>query len=211
MCNLKACKYDLPDIEIINSEDDYSFHVFIPDREYLVLGTSNKENISLNVDNVLNDNIPVMKRPSGGETVILTKNTLVVAISRKVVGLPSFKNLFKEFNGAILNSLKDLQFEKAEHRGISDLAINGKKILGSAMYKKRDRVLYHAVINFSESVDTIAHYISHPPKEPDYRGKRSHKEFVTSLVSEGFKYSLVELKNKMIENLTFEKLNFRLK
>lgn len=52
---------------------------------------------------------------------------------------------------------------------ISDIAIDGKKILGSSMYKRKDTLFYHAVLNFAVPASLIERYLRHPFKEPDYR------------------------------------------
>ena len=42
---------------------------------------------------------------------------------------------------------------------ISDIAIGDKKILGSSMYRKKNTIFYHAVLNVSESITEISKHL----------------------------------------------------
>ena len=199
---LEVRKYDLPDIDIFYDEDQASdFFLWVPDDFYVVLGNSNKPYQNLKEKNIQDDDITVYKRPSGGQTVILTPRTLVISLK---VTLEKFSNPsahFRYFNQKIIEALASLGVENLYYRGISDIAIADRKILGSSIYRRRNILFYHAVLNVSESVDTIDRYIKHPVKEPDYRFGRSHHEFVTSLHAEGYKLSMKQLRTTLAEFL----------
>ncbi|PLX09973.1 MAG: hypothetical protein C0594_05555 [Marinilabiliales bacterium] len=198
-------KYNLPDFDIFNNDQankNYSF--WIPDKKYLILGQSNKPEDSLFEEKVNEDNLTVYKRPSGGEAVILTKNTLVISI---VFTAENFENPGKYFsiaNGFIMNALRKLGISNIGQKGISDITIGNKKILGSSIYRRKDKIFYHAVLNVSESISQIAYYLKHPKKEPDYRKGRNHQEFVTSIRAEGFTFEIHEIisaiENEIISN-----------
>ncbi len=138
------------------------------------------------METVLQDGITVVKRPSGGETVILTPNTLVIAISFTTETLKNPKEYFYKINDSIIAVLAQQGIQNLLQKGISDIAIGEKKILGSSIYRRPNRVFYHAVLNVAEDIANIAKYIRHPAKEPDYRKGRPHGEFVTSIHAEGY-------------------------
>lgn len=193
---IKLNKYNLPDIEILaDNNSSTSFYVWIPDKMYLILGRSNNVESSLLINRLKKDSIKVFKRPSGGETVVLTPRTLVISA---VIISDEFKNTrkyFKIFNQKIIDVLKKHGIDDLSHKGISDITVNNRKVLGSAIYRTKGKLFYHSVLNISEPVSTIEKFIKHPSREPDYRNGRKHSEFVTSLYAEGFKKSIVELKN----------------
>ena len=195
---IKLNKYNLPDIEILaDNNSSTSFYVWIPDKTYLILGRSNNIESSLIVDRLKKDRIKVFKRPSGGETVVLTPRTLVISA---VIISEEFKNTrkyFKIFNQKIIDVLEKHGIDGLSHKGISDITLNNRKVLGSAIYRTKGKLFYHSVLNISEPVSTIEKYIKHPGREPDYRNGRKHSEFVTSLYAEGFKINIVELKNSL--------------
>ncbi|PID27968.1 MAG: hypothetical protein CR982_04845 [Candidatus Cloacimonadota bacterium] len=192
--NIETKEYNLPDLEpLMYNERSKQFYVWIPNKPYLILGRSNNAISSLNVDEVINDKVEVIKRPSGGETVILTPNTLVLSGLAIDGDLGSTHKYFRYFNGNIISTLEKLGVKNLGQKGISDITIGNKKILGSSIYKKGSKIFYHSVLNVCESVETIAKYISHPSKEPDYRKGRDHKSFVTSIADKGYNITVVEL------------------
>ncbi len=179
--------YELPDLKAI-SDSSGSGNIFVlqPDRVYLVLVRSSKVETSLNKDIVLSDQIEVLKRPSGGETVLLSPSMIVFSGSLPFFNDTSTKQVFREINKNLINQLTDLGVKDLYSKGISDISIGEKKIVGSSMYLNKGTLFYHAVMNVSEDVSLISRYIKHPPREPDYRKGRNHDEFVTSLSNEGY-------------------------
>jgi lipoate-protein ligase A len=187
-------KYDLPDFNIFYDETKPTgYYLWVPDDYYVVLGNSNKPHENLIEENIFSDYVLVYKRPSGGETVVLTPNTLVISIK---VTLEKFSNPsahFRYFNGKIIEALANLGVEDLHYRGISDVALGDRKILGSSIYRRRKILFYHAVLNVSEPIETIERYIKHPTKEPDYRNGRKHHDFVTSLRTEGYVLTMKQI------------------
>ncbi len=194
--NIEPIKYNLPDLALLEDEnwEDYKFYTWIPDKTYLILGLSNKVEKSLILETVLADKVEVFKRPSGGETVILTPNTLVLSTTVSTEGFMDPQIFFKNINNVIIEKLTTLGIKDVQYRGISDVCIGNKKILGSSIYRRKNKLFYHAVLNVSESIDTISKYIAHPPREPEYRKGRNHKEFVTSIKEAGYIFNIEEIK-----------------
>lgn len=194
MDTLNVRTYDLPDGGLIDTsatENDWFF--WLPDQAYLILGQSNNAEKSLYSELVLQDQIPVYKRPSGGESVILTPKTLVISVRLLSDRLENPQVYFKKINNAIINGLASLGVNDLGYRGISDITIGQKKILGSSIYRKKNLVFYHAVLNIAEDIDEIAKYLQHPTREPDYRVGRKHADFVTSLAEAGHEFSSEQL------------------
>jgi lipoate---protein ligase len=195
-------EYDLPDFNIYKKGES-TFYIWQPDKNYIVLGTSNRPEDALIISNILKDNITVYKRPTGGQAVVLTPKTLVVSVLQKESNIRAPKVLFEKINSIIIQSLEQIGVQHLSNKGISDIAIREKKILGSALYRNKERNFYHAVLNISESADIFERYLKHPVKEPDYRKGRTHKDFVISLEQEGYSFMIEEIKNILIS--TFEK------
>ncbi len=195
MTSVKIKKYDLPDSYLFENNIVKSTNlVWEPNETCIVLGRSNNSDDSLYLDNIMNDNIPVYKRPSGGETVLLSNKMLVISIAIKQTDFKSGKSFFKEYNNKIISALESLGIQDLSFKGISDITINDFKILGSAIYQNNFVVFYHAVLNVSESISLIEKYLKHPKREPDYRKNRNHKEFITSIANEKYNISINELK-----------------
>jgi lipoate-protein ligase A len=178
--------YSLPDNDLLQSEQNQGYMLFIPEQKYLILGRSNQAEEAVFVEKALADGVQIMQRASGGQTVLLSENTLVIAIKMPLVNGFRSDKYFELANGVIIKCLEKMGVKNLHSKGISDLSIGELKILGSAIYRSQTSVFYHAVLNLSESNSSISKYIKHPSKEPDYRQGRSHDEFVTSLQQQGF-------------------------
>jgi lipoate---protein ligase len=189
--------YDLPDAVLLGDESPYRCMIWQPGALAIILGQSNNIEASLFMDRVNADNVPVYKRPSGGETVILSPNTLVISVAKRGDKLKSPKLYFKSYNEKIVTALTALGIKNLRNDGISDICIGEKKILGSSIYRNKNLVLYHAVLNRAESTETIQYYLKHPLKEPEYRKGRNHEEFVTSLKDMGYDVSIQDLREKL--------------
>ena len=132
------------------------------------------------------DNIKVYKRPSGGEAVVLTPKTIVISAVSIYQNLTSPREFFKLYNNRIIDGLNSLGIKELYYKGISDISIKEKKILGSSIYRTKDKIFYQAVLNISQEADLFERYLKHPKKEPDYRKGRNHNDFVTSIYAEGY-------------------------
>lgn len=198
MVSIKVRKYTLPDYYLFeNNTITPTNIIWIPIETCVVLGRSNNPNDSLYIENVLADNIPVYKRPSGGETVVLSNKMVVLSVAVKQTDFKSGKSYFKDYNTKIISVLKSFGIRNLGYKGISDITINELKILGSSIYQNKFVVFYHAVLNVDESVALIDKYLKHPKREPDYRNNRDHKDFVTSLVLEKYNISINEIKKAL--------------
>lgn len=185
MMHVEVRPYDLPDAALFGGTGD-GVLVWQPAETIIVLGQSNTPEKSLILENVVSDSIPVTKRPTGGEAVILTPQMAVITVAREFTGLVRSRDFFMEVNGMILDLLSDLGVKNYGTRGISDITIGHGKILGSSMHRRENRLVYHAVLNIAGDPSIFERYLRHPSREPDYRRNRPHGEFVTSLKNEGY-------------------------
>jgi len=207
MKSIKVRKYNLPDSYLYDNNIDIpQIKVWIPTETCIVMGKSNNPADSLFTENVLADSIPVYKRLSGGETVVLSNKMIIISIVVKQTDFKSGKSYFKDYNTKIITALKVLGIIDLGYNGISDITINDRKILGSSIYQNKDVVFYHAVLNVGESALLIDKYLKHPKREPDYRKNRSHGDFVTSLAKENYSIDIDEIKIALengLSNLQF--------
>jgi len=207
---LQITPYCLPDSKLIEGNEE-GFLIWVPDKKYVVLGASNMPDESLCVENVLKDNVVVMKRPSGGQAVVLTPNNLTISVAVTGEKIVQPKAVFLSVNLLIISVLETEGITGLSLMGISDIAISGKKILGSAIYRNKDKLIYHAVMNIGEPAATFEKYLKHPSKEPDYRLGRKHIDFVTSLKDNGYSGSYRSMVHKLSQcfnrNFVREKYN----
>ncbi len=180
----------LKHLDLIDDEDpmgeslihsDKSSKVWIPDTQGTVLGSSQKPELELNISNILADNIPVYKRRGGGGCVLLSSKGLCYAIKFKRTKNLSIHDYFEMGTSVLQNVLwKEYQIE-SHMRGISDLAVGEKKILGCSLYLPKDFALFYASVLVEDESEAISKYLSHPTREPNYRQGRNHSEFISSI------------------------------
>lgn len=182
---VKLKEYNLPDIQILESDEAQVF-TWIPNKFYLILGQRDNIDKAVNAKVAENYNAIIMQRPSGGHSVVLTPKTLVVAMTHPEKTIKDIKPTFAKSIDIIIRALEMQDVKNLQIKGISDIVIGDKKITGSSMHFAKTKLFFHAVINISEEPDFIAQFLKHPETEPDYRKKRNHSEFITSLEKQGY-------------------------
>jgi len=194
--------YDLQDMDLLRAPAGQpGITVFVPDTTAIVLGKGSDPEKAVKWDRLADDPVDVYQRPSGGESVIISENTVIIAIVINGEKLRNPSIYFESFNSALIKALKTLGIRELNQRGFSDICIGEKKILGSSIYRSGETVFYHAVLNVSEPVATMEKYLQHPEREPEYRKKRLHFDFVTSLHAEGYAIGIETLQNAILDEL----------
>lgn len=178
--------YRLPDADLLKGGRPYAFLVWQPARVWVIIGRGNKAPDSVHVDLAHADGVPVAQRPSGGEAVILTPRTLVVSAVRNTTAQHPSKHYFHAYNQAVIGALAGFGVPGLAMKGISDIALGDRKIAGSSIYRNRERVFFHAVLNVAEDPALMERYLRPPRRQPDYRLGRRHADFVTSLAAAGY-------------------------
>ncbi len=163
-----------------NCSRDIETQVFIPKETLVVLGNGNNAEKEVYLDNCKTDGVPVLKRYGGGGAVLLHASCLVVSAGLWVKDY--FRNdfYFCRVNKALIAALSSFHpsLTSLYQDGISDLCYEGKKIAGTSLFRSRNYLLYQASILFDSKIELIERYLKHPTKEPEYRQKKSHRDFI---------------------------------
>jgi uncharacterized protein YbjT (DUF2867 family)/lipoate-protein ligase A len=196
--NLQIASYDLPDAGLTKpTAEAMRCCTFVPEQTIVVIGKGSDPVLELREENILSDNVPVLRRGTGGCAVVLTPDML--AVSFAVEHSPQLKSseYFRLFNAVIIRVLEKQGVRGLQHAGTSDIALHDRKIAGTAIYRNRELVFYHAILNIAGRADVMERYLKHPPRTPAYRVGRSHAEFVTSLREAGCALSLDRLQREI--------------
>ncbi len=177
---IKSVKYNLPDTELLSMRIA-GIKLWKPDKTYVVIGQRDNVETALFTEKIIREKIPVFKRPSGGHSVVLTPKTIVISMLFPEKKMSDIKDTFKTANRIIIGALKAQSVENLNINGVSDITLKDKKIAGSSMFFDKSRLFFHAVLNISEDTENISSFLKHPATEPEYRNKRSHTEFISSL------------------------------
>lgn len=145
----------------------------------IVLGISGKVEELLDSKKLQEKPIPVIRRFSGGGTVIVDESTIFVTMicNRNAVAIAPFPRKILCWNGSLYHSL--LQEEGFEVRE-NDYVMGDKKFGGNAQYICKERWLHHSTLLWDFNADNMD-YLKLPPKMPTYRNRRSHSDFLCPL------------------------------
>lgn len=150
-----------------------------------VLGASGKPERDLDVAALEADGVPVLARRGGGGAVILSRGQVVLALVTEVASDFGSRDYARAVNAWVVEALESLGVGGLEQRGISDLALGGRKVLGTSVYRSRRVLFYQASLLVANDVSLFSRYLRHPVVEPDYRRGRGHEDFCTTLRDEG--------------------------
>ena len=183
MADLPTVPYDLDDeILTLTREDGWPrVSVYEPPEVSVVIGRGGRQELELNTTRIAADGVTLYKRPGGGCAVVLDSGNLVVSIAAPLPGIGGIKSSFTAISDWLVTALAACGVPGVKQRGISDLAIGERKIGGSCMYRTRDLVYYSTTLLLDPDLELVDRYLLHPPREPDYRAGRPHRQFMGSL------------------------------
>ena len=118
--------------------------------------------------------------------MVLSPGQVVLALVTEVDSPFQNREYARAVNDWFRRTLEGLGVGGIEDRGISDLAIGGRKILGTTLYRRRGILFYQASLLVSPDLSLFSRYLTYPSVVPDYRQGRDHEAFCTSLAREGY-------------------------
>jgi lipoate-protein ligase A len=154
-----------------------------PTRATVVVGRSSAIAREVHVEACRRDGVPILRRASGGAAVAIGPGCLMYAVVLSLRRRPDLRVVSQAHRfvlGTLAGALKALAPE-VRCRGISDLALGEKKFSGNSLRLKRENLVYHGTILYDFSLEWIDRYLAMPPREPDYRNGRPHRDFVANL------------------------------
>lgn len=153
-----------------------------PRESFVVLGHASRAAAEVNLSVCRAERIPVLRRVSGGGTVLQGPGCLNYA-------------LVLRNSGPLRDIAKTSAFVLDRHRqtlsqiigcavgiqGFSDLVLGELKFSGNAQYRRRRFLLFHGTFLLNLDLDLMERVLRVPEKQPAYRAARSHRNFVTNL------------------------------
>lgn len=157
------------------------FKIWVPAEKCIVVGNSQAPEKEVVSERVAADRLPVFKRMGGGGAVLLSPGCLCVALRFAKKKSATIQDYFGLGSDLIRRAVALATGLDLEARGISDLAIWGRKVVGCSLYMPREFVLYLASVLVNPDMAEIDRYLAHPSQEPDYRAGRTHRDFLVGL------------------------------
>ncbi len=151
------------------------------------LGISQQAEVELNLPNIREDKVRIIRRQSGGGAVILNPGVLcfeVIAPLTTAAEALTIRESFTRYTEPLVSVLHKHSLT-AGVSGISDItvSINGtaKKIAGCAQLRKKSALVVHTSILINLDPELLEKYLNFPSDVPDYRLGRSHRDFCITL------------------------------
>jgi lipoate-protein ligase A len=147
----------------------------------VVLGRGGQPETELQLEAIADDEVQVLRRHGGGCAVYLDPGNLIISVVWPLPGLGGIKKAFDDISSGLIATLAEAGLAGVTQEGVSDLVLDGRKIGGSCIYRSRDLLYYSTTLLIDPDLDSVERYLKHPPREPDYRRGRDHRQFMGSL------------------------------
>jgi len=153
---------------------------------FVVLGRIGREEEDVELARAKEDDIPVLRRSSGGGTVLQGPGCLnytLILSKQRCPELNDLRNSYLWISTRIVEALR-LSGVEAYFRPISDLATGPeeKKFSGNAQKRGKNYILHHGTILYKFDLGLISRYLRMPKDIPEYRKDRPHTDFVTNVL-----------------------------
>jgi lipoate-protein ligase A len=151
----------------------------------VVIGRSSRAADEVDLEYCRSYGVPVLRRCSGGAAVVIGPGCLTYSLILHYALRPEMHlidHVHRLVLGRIAESLRTLQLG-ARHRGISDLAIDERKVSGNSLRCKRHALLYHGTLLFDFPLGLLSACLRTAPRQPEYRAGREHGEFVMNMAA----------------------------
>lgn len=164
---------------------------------FAVLGYANKAAIEVNLPFCERQGIRVLRRCTGGGTVLQAPGVLnyslvlPVGMSGPLESIPGTNQFILERHQAALAARLRVPVERC---GQTDLAIGGLKFCGNAQRRKQRALLFHGSFLLHLDLLLVEKALPLPSRQPDYRRNRAHTDFLLNLdaPAEAVKDTLIE-------------------
>jgi lipoate---protein ligase len=162
-------------------EADGVLRVWEPTNYFVVLGYSNKVVTEVDVAACESLGFPIVRRFSGGGAVLQGVGCLsyTLIISNEQAG-----NIRAAYDFVLRRHqrcIAELLGVEVNISGGSDLTIAGRKFSGNSQHRKRRFTVVHGTFLLNMDLSLIEKVLPLPSKEPAYRQKRAHVDFIMNL------------------------------
>ncbi|KAF7824825.1 putative lipoate-protein ligase A [Senna tora] len=144
----------------------------------IVMGLSGKLSELVEVRSVLRDQIPVIKRFTGGGTVIVDQGTVFVTLICNKDAVPHvqpFPRSIMEWSGLLYGQV--FEGNGDFHLRENDYVFGNRKFGGNAQSITKQRWVHHTSFLWDYEIKNMS-YLKFPAKTPKYRLARDHTDFV---------------------------------
>lgn len=145
----------------------------------IVMGISGKKEELVDCARAKQAGIPLIKRFSGGGTVIVDEQTLFVTLicEQELLSFPAYPEPILRWHETLYQEVFQ---HPLFHLRENDFVIGEKKCGGNAQYIQKGRWLHHTSFLWNYAEENMS-YLLMPKKTPSYRQGRAHSDFLCKL------------------------------
>ncbi len=154
-----------------------------PTSAMVVVGRSSRVAVEVNETACHEQGVPILRRSSGGAAIVASAGCLMYALVLNLELQPWLRAIeaaHAHVLGRLVQALQPL-LSDVRRRGISDVVSGDRKFSGNSLRVKRRHLLYHGTLMYALPAGLIEQLLCPPPRQPAYRGGRTHSQFVMNL------------------------------
>jgi len=159
-----------------------TFRLWKTEKATVVVGRSVDVDREVDTDACGRRGISVVRRPSGGRSVLVGPGTLQYtfalphALDPRLRSIPASKAFCNEL---ILSGFSRQEVIRSDPSG--DLVVEDRKVGGLALKCRRSALMLHGTLLIACDLRLVAEVLKHPVCEPEYRRGRPHGDFLSNL------------------------------
>ncbi|WCJ29159.1 Biotin/lipoate A/B protein ligase family [Euphorbia peplus] len=165
----------------------------------IVMGLSGKPSELVEIGPVLRDRVPVIRRFTGGGTVIVDDGTIFVTIicnKDDVPGVQPYPRPIMSWSGLlysdVFRGIGDFQLRE------NDYVFGDRKFGGNAQSIIKSRWVHHTSFLWEYEAMNMA-YLKQPSRAPMYRSGRNHSQFICGMKQLISRSEFIEKTHKALE------------
>jgi len=178
---IEAYNLDEHLLEATREDSEPHIHIYRHPGTAVVLGRGSDPERELDLPACQADRVPLTRRRGGGCAVVLDPGNLVISVTLPLPGLTGISRAYDDLTRWLIEGLERIGVEGVERAGTSDLSLHDRKIGGSCIYRVPGLLFYSTTLLVEPEIERVERWLRHPPREPEYRRGRSHREFMLPL------------------------------
>ncbi len=157
--------------------------LWYPPEFAVVLGASSRLADEVFLEACASDQVPILRRSSGGGTVLVGPGVLCVTVILPEDAAPGLSRVDLAHSHVLdqIATALHSQVAAVDVLGRGDLVIEDRKFGGSAQRRLQNWFMVHCSILFDFPIERIARCLKMPSRQPEYRAGRSHENFLSNL------------------------------
>lgn len=150
------------------------------DSPVVVMGRSTKVDFEINREFCDSQNIPMLRRCSGGASIVGGPGCLMYSVVISLERQGELRKIDAAHSYVMSRVLRAVQRQvpDATLQGTCDLTLEDRKFSGNSLRVSRSHLLYHGTLLYAADLDRLVKCLAGAPRQPDYRAGRSHHDFI---------------------------------